>query len=120
MGLAATVKAIAHVYYPPSGTSQMQALLELTRVMPLLKSGVSSQPWVMMEIEDKSKGWCIQALEGTLMSSSNGARLIHYLPPFYECLGFPIAPRESRSCVRRLSIFSSGTSSSGPRLRLYA
>ncbi len=86
IGLAGSVRVIEHVHRPPMGMSHTAALLELARCLPMYKKDY--EPWLMAEIEARSKVW-IEELEAGLFNATNAAQLIKLLPPFYEVLGVP-------------------------------
>ncbi len=93
-GLAAIMDAIGRVHRA-APHDRLQSLGELAQV--LLKCKCEFEPWLLMEIGPRSKGW-IEELESALRNGHNAAILLRVLPPFYEALDVP--DRESR--VRRL------------------
>jgi len=84
IGLAGTVAGLEHLYRTDSGVPRSASLLELARRLPMYRNDF--EPWVLQEIEAKSKGW-VEELESGLFNSATAAQLIKLLPPFYETLG---------------------------------
>ena len=66
--------------------NRLQTLGELAQVLPQYKSEI--EPWLLMEIGLKSKGW-IEELESALCNGHNAAILLRVLPPLYEVLDVP-------------------------------
>jgi hypothetical protein len=69
-----------------------RALLDLASTLPKFKNHL--EPWILVEIEPKSRVW-IEELEFTLSTGTNASELIRLLPPFYEALGIEDSPARS-------------------------
>jgi len=93
-GLAAIMDAIGRVHRA-APDHRLQLLGELAQVLPRHKS--EFEPWLLMEIGPKAKGW-VEQLEAALSYGHNAAILLRVLPPLYEALDV----RDRAARTRRL------------------
>ncbi len=83
--LAASIEAIRRVLNAPIET-RISALVDFGRVLAGAKDQL--EPWLLVEIEGKSKQW-LDELESALVSTHNASILLNLLPGLMDALNVP-------------------------------
>ena len=86
MGLASIIRDLG-IVLRSSATTRLQPLVHLAQSLPPRRAEL--EPWLMLEVESKAKGWADEMEAAIQFSAGNAAMIPRFLPAFYEAVNLP-------------------------------